>query len=195
MHASNALCDIPKDFQDFWLRESVLEPCVHEINQTSSAAEFHEQKDLVSTAIELTGVAVHVGHNVPVPFELLHGFHFRPHACQMVLIWDSDSLEHSDFMLIIVSWDSGNVDMSKAAFGEVFFYDDPLAAHLNLGSRKKCTGRRIGSWRWLAVGGAAVWEGGRRVCHGGDEVGEGCGWVGRFTASSSWKSARRAREE
>jgi hypothetical protein len=93
----------------------------------------------------------------------------------MVLIWNSDSLEHSDLMLIIVSWDSGNVDVSKATFGKVFFYDDPLTTHLDLGPRQECTRRRIGSWRWLTVGGAAVWEGGGRVCHGGGEVGEGCG--------------------
>ena len=190
MHASNTLCDISEYLQNFRFRKSVLEPCVHKVDQTSSTAELHKQEDLVSTAIELTGMAVHIGHNVPVSLELLHSFYFRPHACQMVLVWNSDSLEHSDFMLIIVSWDSGNVDMSKATFGEVFFYDDPLATHLDLSPRQECTGRRIGSWRWLAVGGAAVWEGGRRVCHGGGEVGEGCGWVGRFTASSSWRLAR-----
>ena len=44
------------------------------------------------------------------------------------------------------------------------------------------------------MGCAAVWEGGRRVCHGGGEVGEGCGWVGCFTASSSWRSARLAKK-
>ena len=117
MHASNTLCDIPKDLQNLWLRESVLEPCIHKINQTSSAAEFHEQEDLISTAIELAGMAVHVGHNVPVSLELLHGFHLRPHACQMVLVRDSHSLEHGDLMLVIVSWDSGNVDVSEATFG------------------------------------------------------------------------------
>lgn len=52
----------------------------------------------------------------------------------MVLVRNGDSLKHGDFMLIIVSWDSGNVDMSKATFGEVFFYDDSLAAHLYLGA-------------------------------------------------------------
>ena len=166
MHASNTLCDIPKDLQDLGLRESVLEPCVHKVDQTSSAAKLHEQEDLVSAAIELAGMAVHVGYNVPVSFELLHGFHFRSHACQMVLIRDSDSLEYGDFMLIIVSWDSGNVDMSKATFGEVFFDYDPLAAYLNLGARQERTGGRIRGWRWCAVGGAAVWDGGRRKCHG-----------------------------
>ena len=135
MHASNTLCDIPKDLQDLRLRESVLKPCVHEIDQTSSTAEFHEQEDLITTTIELAGMTVHVGHNVPVSFELLHSFHFRPHACQMVLVRDSDSLEHGNLMLIIVSWDSGNVDVSEATFGKVFFYDDPLAAHLDLGAR------------------------------------------------------------
>ena len=117
MHASNTLRDVPKDFQDLRLGESVLESCIHKIDQTSSTAEFHEQEDLVSTAIELAGMAVHVGHNVPVSLELLHGFHFRPHACQMVLVRDSDSLEHGDLMLVIVSWDSGNVDVSEATFG------------------------------------------------------------------------------
>jgi hypothetical protein len=35
----------------------------------------------------------------------------------MVLVRDSDSLEHGDLMLVIVSWDSGNVDVSEATFG------------------------------------------------------------------------------
>ena len=190
MHASNTLCDVSEDLQNLRLRESVLEPRVHEIDQSSSAAEFHEQKDLISAAIELTGVAVHICHDVPVSFKLLHGLNFRPHASQMVLVRDSHPLEHSDFMFIIFSRYPGDIDMGKATFGKVFFYDDPLTTHLDLGPRQECTRRRIGSWRWLTVGGAAVWEGGGRVCHGGGEVGEGCGWVGRFTASSSWRLAR-----
>jgi hypothetical protein len=80
-------------------------------------------------------MAVHVGHNVPVSFKLLHSLYFRPHARQVILIRDSDSLQHSDFMLVVVSWDSGDVDVGKATFGEVFFYDDPLATDLDLGSR------------------------------------------------------------
>jgi hypothetical protein len=85
--------------------------------------------------MELARMAVHVRHDVPVSFELLHSLHFRPHARQMVLVRYSHSLEHGDFMLIVVSWDSGDVDVGKATFGEVLFYDDPLAADLDLGSR------------------------------------------------------------
>jgi hypothetical protein len=84
----------------------------------------------------------------------------------MVLVRYSHSLEHGDFMLIVVSWDSGDVDVGKATFGEVLFYDDPLAADLDLGSRQKGTGRRIGSWRWSTV---CCCTAVRKGCHG---------WVG-----------------
>jgi hypothetical protein len=69
----------------------------------------------------------------------------------MVLVRYSDSLEHGDLMLIILSWDSGDVDVRKATFGQVLFYDDPLAADLDLCSRQKGTRGRIGSWRWSTV--------------------------------------------
>jgi hypothetical protein len=55
----------------------------------------------------------------------------------MVLVRNSHSLEHGDFMLVVFPRNPGDVDMRKATFGKVFFDYDPLAADLDLCSREK----------------------------------------------------------
>lgn len=66
MHGRNTLADVAEDVQDLWLGQAVLQARVHEVNQTTARAKLHEQKDLVATAFQLTGMAVDVCDNVLV---------------------------------------------------------------------------------------------------------------------------------
>lgn len=144
VHGGHAFSNIREDVQDLGLRQTVLQACVHEVNQTSARAVLHEQKDLVATSLELRGVRVHVGDYLLVALELLHRLHLCPHVGQRLLVWHGDSLEHSDLgRAAIRPGDADQVDVGETTLGQVLLNGDALVAHLDLGAWRKGAGRGI----------------------------------------------------
>lgn len=137
MHAGDSLCTIGKDLEDLGLGQAVLQTGVHEVNQTTAAAVFHQEEDLVSAALELAGMAVDVGDDMLVALELLHGLDFGAHVGQMLLVGHSDALQHGNLMLVVVAGHAHDVDMRKAALGQVFLNVDLVAA-----DRDFCVGQK-----------------------------------------------------
>ena len=154
MHAGNTLGSVGEDVENLWLGEAVLESRVHKVDEAASTTVLHEQEDLISAAFELRGVGVDVGNDFGVASELLHGLDLVPHVCQSLLVGDSDAFEDSGIGGNIVVGGEGrgeadDVDVGKAAFGQVLFDDNAMGANLDL-----CAGRES-PWR-LTCGGHGV---------------------------------------
>lgn len=156
VHGRNALDDVGEDMENLGLRQSMLQPRVHEVDETAPRAELHEQKDLVSARLELRSVRVHVGDNLAVSLELLHRLHLGAHVGECIFVGTGYSLQHRRLGCAVVGLgDADEVDVREAALGEVLFDCDAVVAYLDLGARRKGAGWPIGDGDgpWGAVGG------------------------------------------
>lgn len=155
VHARYPFGDIREDGQDLGLRQPVLQPRVHEVDETPSGAVLHEEKDLVAAALELGGMGVNIGDDVPVALQLLHCFHLGPHVGQRGLVRDRDSLEDGDIRTIDDLGEADDIDMGESTFGKVLLYDNAMAADLHFGPRQERASWRCGGAHWRAgiVGG------------------------------------------
>jgi len=143
MHASHTFGYIPKDLQDLRFGQSMLQAGIHEIDQTSATAVFHEKEDLVPSAFELAGMTVHVLNHVFVPLDFLHRLHLRPHTGQVLPVRHSHPLENGELMLIVVPWHADYIDVGESSLGKVLFDYYSLAANLNFCPWEKGTLRGI----------------------------------------------------
>lgn len=187
MHTCHALRDVGEDLQDLRFRQPVLQPCIHEVDETTSRAELHQQEDLVSAALELRRVRVDVLDDVPVTLQLLHGLHLRPHVRERSLVRDGHPLQHSRLGSIDGVRESDDVDVGEATFGKVLLDDDTVVAYLDLRARQEGASWRAGGLhrsRRIVRRSMTMRESGVRV------VGVSLGVIGRHAAESP-RGARR----
>lgn len=126
VHCGDAFADVGEDVEDLGLGQTVLQTGVHKVNQTTAGTVLHEQEDLVATALELAGMAVYVANNVLVALQTLHRLDFGTHVGQGILVRDGDTLEDGDRGLVVWRGDADDIDVSKAALGQVFLNRDSV---------------------------------------------------------------------